>query len=265
MARKFWLCRPINRLAVHLGDVVKRGNLLRINARTIPLNHVVEEKLRNGSLPCFAKSPKNLAPSAFVAIVVALDEGCRGLQASSEDADALLHAYGYPGFHVVQATGFAEAYQLFGFSGRERIRHSDPLRGYSGLPREPTQRSSVHSIATASPCLFGLHCPRHQSECVDIGPAGRISRLTPIGGRTHAWTEEPAARIHPGARRERPLTFDTIAQAYLEDYVLQRYRTLTTARARVEHLRGVFRRLGRRGHHAGQCAQLSNAPAATGG
>ena len=35
-----------------------------------------------------------------------------------------------------------------------------------------------------------------------------------------------------------PLTFDTMAQAYLEDYVLQRYRTLTTARARVEHLRG---------------------------
>lgn len=37
-----------------------------------------------------------------------------------------------------------------------------------------------------------------------------------------------------------PLTFDTIAQAYLEDYVLQRYRTLTTARARVEHLRTFF-------------------------
>ena len=37
-----------------------------------------------------------------------------------------------------------------------------------------------------------------------------------------------------------PLTFDTLAQAYLEDYVLQRYRTLTTARARVEHLRSVF-------------------------
>jgi integrase len=36
------------------------------------------------------------------------------------------------------------------------------------------------------------------------------------------------------------LTFDTIAQAYLEDYVLQRYRTLTTARARVEHLREFF-------------------------
>ena len=37
-----------------------------------------------------------------------------------------------------------------------------------------------------------------------------------------------------------PLTFDTMAQAYLEDYVLQRYRTLTTARGRVEHLRGFF-------------------------
>jgi integrase len=34
-----------------------------------------------------------------------------------------------------------------------------------------------------------------------------------------------------------PLTFDTMAQAYLEDYALQRYRTMTTARARVEHLR----------------------------
>jgi integrase len=37
-----------------------------------------------------------------------------------------------------------------------------------------------------------------------------------------------------------PVTFDTMAQAYLEDYVLQRYRTLSTARARVEHLRGFF-------------------------
>ncbi len=35
-------------------------------------------------------------------------------------------------------------------------------------------------------------------------------------------------------------TFDVMARAYLEDYVLQRYRTLTTARARVEHLRGFF-------------------------
>lgn len=37
-----------------------------------------------------------------------------------------------------------------------------------------------------------------------------------------------------------PLTFDIMAQTYLEDYVLQRYRTLTTARARVEHLREFF-------------------------
>jgi hypothetical protein len=37
-----------------------------------------------------------------------------------------------------------------------------------------------------------------------------------------------------------PPTFDTMAVAYLQDYQLQRYRSLTTARARVEHLRRVF-------------------------
>src|SRR6266581_9797003 len=37
-----------------------------------------------------------------------------------------------------------------------------------------------------------------------------------------------------------PLTFDTMARAYLEDYELQRYRTMSTARPRVEHLRGFF-------------------------
>ena len=40
--------------------------------------------------------------------------------------------------------------------------------------------------------------------------------------------------------KEAPLTFDTMALAYLEDYVLHQYRTLTTARARVEHLRVHF-------------------------
>jgi integrase len=34
-----------------------------------------------------------------------------------------------------------------------------------------------------------------------------------------------------------PLTFDVMARAYLEDYALQRYRTMNTARPRVEHLR----------------------------
>ena len=34
-----------------------------------------------------------------------------------------------------------------------------------------------------------------------------------------------------------PLTFDTMAKAYLEDYVLQRYHSMNTARPRVEHLR----------------------------
>ena len=37
-----------------------------------------------------------------------------------------------------------------------------------------------------------------------------------------------------------PVTFDTMATRYLQDYQLQRYRSLVTARARVEHLRGFF-------------------------
>jgi integrase len=37
-----------------------------------------------------------------------------------------------------------------------------------------------------------------------------------------------------------PLTFDTMAKAYLEDYVLQRYHSMNTARPRVEHLRECF-------------------------
>ena len=37
-----------------------------------------------------------------------------------------------------------------------------------------------------------------------------------------------------------PLTFDVMARAYLEDYQLQRYRTMSTARPRVEHLRELF-------------------------
>jgi integrase len=46
-----------------------------------------------------------------------------------------------------------------------------------------------------------------------------------------------------------PLTFDTMATAYLQDYQLQRYRSLTTARARVEHLRGFLG--GRRAERIG--------------
>ena len=37
-----------------------------------------------------------------------------------------------------------------------------------------------------------------------------------------------------------PLTFDGMARAYLEDYHLQRYRTMNTARPRVEHLRSFL-------------------------
>ena len=56
-----------------------------------------------------------------------------------------------------------------------------------------------------------------------------------------------------------PLTFDTMAQAYLEDYVLQRYRTLTTASARRASAR-LLRGMGRRSHDARQRAQLPVAP-----
>ena len=37
-----------------------------------------------------------------------------------------------------------------------------------------------------------------------------------------------------------PLTFDDLAEAYLEDYALQRYRSLNTAKGRVQHLRRTF-------------------------
>ena len=43
-----------------------------------------------------------------------------------------------------------------------------------------------------------------------------------------------------GLTDDGPLTFDSMALTYLEDYVLQQYRTLNTARPRVEHLRGFF-------------------------
>src|SRR5262245_51939155 len=46
--------------------------------------------------------------------------------------------------------------------------------------------------------------------------------------------------VFPPVVEGAPLTFDLMANAYLEDYVLHRFRSLTTARARVEHLRSFF-------------------------
>ena len=37
-----------------------------------------------------------------------------------------------------------------------------------------------------------------------------------------------------------PLSFEDLARAYLEDYVLQRYRSMSTAKPRVGHLRTFF-------------------------
>ena len=47
-----------------------------------------------------------------------------------------------------------------------------------------------------------------------------------------------SAAAMPGGRPR--LTFDEMAKAYLEDYVLQRYRSMNTAKPRVGHLRGFF-------------------------
>jgi len=44
----------------------------------------------------------------------------------------------------------------------------------------------------------------------------------------------------PEGRPDPPLTFDDPARAYLEDYELQRYRSMSTAKPRVGHLRGWF-------------------------
>lgn len=43
-----------------------------------------------------------------------------------------------------------------------------------------------------------------------------------------------------GLTDDGPLTFDSMALTYFEDYVLQQYRTLNSARPRVEHLRAFF-------------------------
>jgi integrase len=43
-----------------------------------------------------------------------------------------------------------------------------------------------------------------------------------------------------GVDEKAPLTFDIMALSYLADYVLHQYRTLATARGRVEHLRSQF-------------------------
>jgi hypothetical protein len=53
--------------------------------------------------------------------------------------------------------------------------------------------------------------------------------------------------------RVRGLTIDVVTHTYLDDYALQRYRTMTTARARVEHLHESSE-AGRRGHHGRRLA-----------
>lgn len=72
---------------------------------------------------------------------------------------------------------------------------------------------------------------------IDLAGA-RLLLATLAGWLTGQQQDVIAYRPNPGAGRHLP--FDVMARASLEDYVLQRYRTMTTARARVEHLRTFF-------------------------
>src|SRR5262245_36018482 len=68
----------------------------------------------------------------------------------------------------------------------------------------------------------------YQSECVDTGLGG--PRSPPKGGmRSMRGKKNPPLDLSP-VPEGTPLTFDVMARAYLEDYQLQRYRTMNTAR-----------------------------------
>ena len=85
---------------------------------------------------------------------------------------------------------------------------------------------------------MGLHLAWHQSDGVstDLGGARSPDRwmATTMRGRRN-----PRLDLTPTPDGT-PLTFDSMARACLEDCVLQRYRTMNTARSRVEHLRGFL-------------------------
>ena len=71
-------------------------------------------------------------------------------------------------------------------------------------------------------------------------PVWEAAGRAPIGGGdVDARTEKSPLDLTP-VPEGTPLTFDGMARAYLEDYHLQRYRTMNTARPRVEHLREFF-------------------------
>jgi hypothetical protein len=79
----------------------------------------------------------------------------------------------------------------------------------------------------------GLHFVGHQTECVGSAahPQEEIS--------TDDRQEEPPL-VFTTFPANAPVTFELIAQAFLEGYVLQRYRTLNTIRPRVDYLRTFF-------------------------
>jgi hypothetical protein len=77
-------------------------------------------------------------------------------------------------------------------------------------------------------------------ECVVLKRGQRVAKHAhPRRSTTMRGRKNPPLDLTP-IPDGTPLTFDVMAQAYLEDYQLQCYRTMVTARARVEHLRGFF-------------------------
>src|SRR5262249_16389477 len=79
----------------------------------------------------------------------------------------------------------------------------------------------------------------HPSECLDIGLGRRRSGPRPVEATTMPGPRNPPLHLTP-LPEGTPVTFDVMARAYLEDYHLQRYRTMNTARPRVEHLRSFL-------------------------
>ena len=129
-----------------------------------------------------------------------------------------------------------------------------------GREHRPNSRSvHVHSVATCgsphiavpSPPHIPLACRAHQSECGRTPPAcGRHQGATqPMTSHETASTTTPRA---PRATAPPPRTFapqgptlGDLSDAYLQDYQVRQFRSVSTARGRVAHLTAFFGRVVR--------------------
>src|SRR5262249_43965227 len=80
---------------------------------------------------------------------------------------------------------------------------------------------------------------RRANVWTPVTEAARRGVVVPVDTAREARPRNPPLDLTPDPVGT-PLTFDGMARAYLEDYQLQCYRTMNTARPRVEHLRDVF-------------------------